>query len=64
LNGRKGIKKVEKINANCPCPNHGCGYHGKCRECARDHHGKSMYCKLPPWRKKINDILCRILPVG
>ncbi|MDR1245630.1 MAG: hypothetical protein LBK57_01215 [Clostridiales Family XIII bacterium] len=44
---------------NCPCPNRNCKYCGKCKECARDHHGKNMYCRLSPWRRKINDILAR-----
>jgi hypothetical protein len=53
---------MEKINMKCPCPNHGCEYHGKCKECIKDHHGKNMYCKLPPWRKKSMIFYARFCP--
>jgi hypothetical protein len=49
-------------NPNCPCPNKGCDLHGDCAACVREHHGRTMYCKLPGWRRKINDWLCKILP--
>jgi hypothetical protein len=53
---------VKKTNPNCHCPNIGCEIHGKCAECKREHHNKNMYCTLSPWRKKINDWMCKVLP--
>jgi hypothetical protein len=51
-----------KTNPNCPCPNTTCEVHGNCKECAKDHKGKGMYCKLPKWRKKLNNFICKFLP--
>jgi hypothetical protein len=53
---------MDVINSKCPCPNTGCEKHGKCVECILEHKGKGMYCKLPGWRRKINDLLCKVIP--
>jgi hypothetical protein len=53
-----------RINRNCPCPNRGCELWGNCKQCAAEHKGKHMYCRLTGWRKRINDVLCVFLPKG
>jgi hypothetical protein len=49
------------MNHKCPCPNKKCEVHGNCKVCMNEHHGTTMYCKLPPWRQRLNIVICKIL---
>ena len=52
---------MDKINPKCPCPNYGCEVRGECAKCTEEHKGKGMYCKLPEWKKKVCNLMCKFL---